>query len=145
MKGMGMESDASSMGFEIQRLRKSVRTAQLLTMLLGLLVLALLIALAAVGASQHKKISNLQSDVGGSDVYLGAHSSLRNREGATYAGSLFRGSGFWASRALLPGDHLAPAPSLSGPIDELLGLSHSLTAILFIFFVFSIFVSTALE
>ncbi|KAG0575426.1 hypothetical protein KC19_5G002900 [Ceratodon purpureus] len=114
MKAMGMESDASSLGYEIQRLKRSVRTAQLLTLLLGLLVLALLIALAVVGASQHQKISNLQSDVGGTDVYLGAHSSVRNREGATYAGSLFRGSGFWATRAALPGplsDHSSVAVS----------------------------------
>lgn len=104
MKGMGMESESGNMGYEMQRLKRSVRCAQILTLLLGLLVLALLIALAAVGASQAKKINNLKNDVGGSDVYFGGHSSVRNREGATYAGSLFRGSGFWASRAALAGE-----------------------------------------
>lgn len=103
MKGLAME-DASSMGFEIQRLKRSVRTAQLLTLLLGLLVLVMLIALAAVGASQAKKINNLKNV--DDDVFFGVHSSLRDRAGATYAGSLFRGSGFWATRAVLPGDHL---------------------------------------
>lgn len=112
MKGMGMESDSGSLGYEVQRLRRSVRTALLLTLLLGLLVLALLVALAAVGASQHKQISRLQRDDGATDVFLGAKSASRNRDGATYAGSLFRGSGFWASRNSLPGplaDHSAVA------------------------------------
>lgn len=76
MKGLAME-DASSMGYEIQRLKRSVRTAQILTLLLGLLVLALLIALAAVGASQAKKLNNLKND--GDDVYFGIRSDLRDR------------------------------------------------------------------
>lgn len=101
MKGLAME-DASSMGYEIQRLKRSVRTAQILTLLLGLLVLALLIALATVGASQAKKLNNLKND--DDDVYFGIHSDLRGRAGASYAGSLFRGSGFWATRAVLPGE-----------------------------------------
>lgn len=100
--------DASSMGYEIQRLKRSVRTAQILTLLLGLLVLALLIALAAVGASQAKKLNNLKNV--DDDVFFGVHSDLRDRAGASYAGSLFRGSGFWATRAFLPGKWPCLAP-----------------------------------
>lgn len=98
------------MGFEIQRLKRSMRTAQLLTLLLGLLVLVLLIALAAVGATQAKKLNDLKHNNGDNDVFLWGKSSGRDRTGATYAGSLFRGSGFWATRTDLPAtltDHSA--------------------------------------
>lgn len=106
MKGLAMEDgNAGSMGYELQRLRRGVRMAQLMSLVLGLLVLALLIALAAVGASQAKKIDNLKADNDG--VFFGVHSRLKEARGATYAGSLFRGSGFWATRAVLPGTYLA--------------------------------------
>lgn len=106
MKGLAMEDgNAGSMGYELQRLRRGVRMAQLMSLVLGLLVLALLIALAAVGASQAKKIDNLKADNDG--VFFGVHSKLKEARGASYAGSLFCGSGFWATRAVLPGTYLA--------------------------------------
>lgn len=101
---MGMESDAASVNYELQRLRRSVRTAKLLTLLLAFIVLALFIAIAAVGVSQAKKISNLNSLAHAQSVILGSgQSSLRNKADVTYGGSLFRGSGFWATKLPLPG------------------------------------------
>lgn len=102
-----MESgNSSSLHQELHSLRKSVRTAQCLTAALGVLVLALFIALIAVGASQGKRIKELRGREGLLDnpnVTFASNSGYRNMEGLTYGGSLFRGSGFWAGKTALPG------------------------------------------
>lgn len=127
MKGMGMESDAASVNYELQRLRRSVRTAKLLTLLLAFIVLALFIAIAAVGVSQAKKISNLNSLAHAQSVILGSgQSSLRNKADVTYGGSLFRGSGFWATKLPLPGNCIA----YSSPLSSLVSLYISFSVVL---------------
>jgi hypothetical protein len=105
MKGMESEAGGGRMQYEMEQLKRSVRISQFAVAALGVLVLALLIALAAVGASQNHKIQSLRNEVTVlPNVTLSSNSGDRTSGGLTYGGSLFRGSGFWASRVSLPGN-----------------------------------------
>ena len=91
---------------EIQRLERSVNGSIYAVAALVVVVVALLIALIAVGVSQQSSIRHLRQKVGivkNPTVAFVTGFHHKNIEGLTYGGSLFRGSGFWATKAHLPG------------------------------------------
>jgi len=98
---------------DIQRLKRSVNRSIYALAGLAVVVVGLLIALIAVGISQHNSIHDLRQKVGivkNPTVAFVTGFGHKNIEGLTYGGSLFRGSGFWATKAQLPGeltDHAA--------------------------------------
>jgi len=115
-KSRSLEMDSDSV-FNVQqelaRMRRAVRLTQWLILALALLVVVLLVALAAVGGTQGRLIRGLKRREGLLDypnVTFASNSGYRNVDGLTYGGSLFRGSGFWAAKTILPEvltDHLA--------------------------------------
>ncbi|GLJ38587.1 hypothetical protein SUGI_0786750 [Cryptomeria japonica] len=109
-----MEGD--SVGYlhgEVRSLKRSLHRFTIAVTVLSVVVVAIFIALIAVGASQHNSIKNLKQKAGTIEdpkVAFATGFGDRNIEGFNYGGSLFRGSGFWSTRKALPGnltDHAA--------------------------------------
>lgn len=98
---------------EIRTLKRSVNRSIYAVIALAVVVVVLLIALIAVGASQQSSIRNLKQKAGivkNPTVAFVTGYGHKSIEGLTYGGSLFRGSGFWATKVHLPGeltDHAA--------------------------------------
>ena len=91
---------------KIQRLKHSVNGSIYAVEALVVVVVALLIALIAVGVSQQSSIRHLRQKVGivkNPTVAFVTGFGHKNIEGLTYGGILFIGSGFWATKAHLPG------------------------------------------
>uniref|UniRef100_A0A0D6R9A4 Attractin/MKLN-like beta-propeller domain-containing protein n=1 Tax=Araucaria cunninghamii TaxID=56994 RepID=A0A0D6R9A4_ARACU len=91
---------------QVQSLKRSVKRSMFAVATLAVVVVGLLIALIAVGASQGKSIKNLKHRpeiIKNPTVAFATGRKDNNVEGFTYGGSLFRGSGFWSTKASLPG------------------------------------------
>lgn len=91
---------------EVRSLKRSLHRFTIGVTVLSVVVVAIFIALIAVGASQHNSIKNLRARAGiikDPKVAFAIGSTDRNIQGLNYGGSLFRGSGFWSTRKGLPG------------------------------------------
>lgn len=92
---------------DIQRLKRSMNWSIYALACLAVVVVGLLIALIAIGIPQHNSLHDLRQKVGivkNPTVAFVTGFGHKNIEGLTYGGSLFRGSGFWATKAQLPGE-----------------------------------------
>ncbi|KAJ7561128.1 hypothetical protein O6H91_03G014900 [Diphasiastrum complanatum] len=95
----------SRMQLDLQQLKRSLYRFQLAVIGLAVVLMLLLVALITVGSLHGNRIHRLDQHEGliaRPNVTFASQSGNRTLDGLTYGGSLFRGSGFWAPKAILP-------------------------------------------